>query len=875
MSDTTTSNYKSADYWLAEVEIGARTPCGWQYWVVFSLSVTWSLYQLFIATSMPFYMAELTGLNFFTDLLAHTRRIHLLFAMALAAMVYPMLRISPRNYIPTYDFLLVGLSAIVCLYAVVFHEQLADRSGAFTINDTIIGILGLIVLSVTVYRSLGLPLLIVALIFIIYVFYGSSFWVPEVIRWKGASLGKTVWHYWIQDEGVFGQPLDIAATMIFLFVLFGSILEKAGGGNYFIQLSFSLLGHLRGGPAKAAVISSALSGIYSGSSIANTVTTGTFTIPLMKKTGLSAEKAGAIEVASSTNGQLTPPVMGAAAFLMAESTGVPYIELLKNAFLPAVVSYVALIYIVHLEALKLGLKGLKPSVSSSAAARLLYVVNGVVITISLLTAVYYLLNFVSYFFPNLTFSTVILVCVAAYLILIAISSRLPDLTVNDPNASLITLPKASDVIITGLYYILPIIVLIWCIVPTPNRLSPALAASWACFGVIFISLTQHPLKALFRNERDRIKNSFQRGLSECLDGMVSGARAMISISVATAAAGVIVGSLSLSGAHNILLELIEILAGGNLIILLLLIAIVSLILGMGLPTTANYIVVSTLMAPIIVTLGAKNGLVIPLVAAHLFVFYFGILADDTPPVGLAAFAAAAISGGDPIKTGVQGFMYDIRTAVLPFLFIFNTELLLINVSPEKAIFIFSLATIAMMLFAAVTQGYFFAKNYIWESIMLLLVAFTLMRPGYWLDQLIPEYNEHNRIDVLKILEKKPTSSKLQLKVSGPNLNNPNKLDETILQLQVDNRKNGFEQLADAGLSFVIENAKVNLEEPSFGSKFENKLSIFDFYDERPVYIVSVAESNKRFSKEFFYIPAIFVLGTIIFLQRQRQTQPAF
>ncbi|NQX79792.1 MAG: TRAP transporter large permease subunit, partial [Hyphomicrobiaceae bacterium] len=285
MSKSTVSTKNNMDNFVAEAQSSARHPRGWQAKLVFSIALTWSLYQLYLATSMPFYLVEITGLNIFTDLVIYARRIHLMFALILAAMIYPLFRSTSLSLIPVYDFIIIGLSVLACLYTIILNEQLTSRAGAFTINDTIVGVIGLSVLFIAVMRSLGLPLIIVASIFMLYVFLGSSSWVPEIIRWKGASLGKTVWHYWIQDEGVFGKPLDVSTTMIFLFVLFGSILEKSGAGNYFIQLAFSLLGHLRGGPAKAAVIASALSGIYSGSSIANTVTTGTFTIPLMKKTG--------------------------------------------------------------------------------------------------------------------------------------------------------------------------------------------------------------------------------------------------------------------------------------------------------------------------------------------------------------------------------------------------------------------------------------------------------------------------------------------------------------------------------------------------------------------------------------------------------------
>lgn len=866
----------AAEAIAAEVESGARNPSGWQLTLFLGLTFTWSLYQLYVATVLPYYLAEITGLDFFLGTLNHARRIHLVFAMVLAAMAYPLFKSSPRRTIPVYDWVLAVLSVVVCFYAVVNYETIANRSGSFNNTDITIGCLGLAVLAVAVFRSLGLPLLIVASVFACYVFFGAGEWVPETIRWKGASLGKALWHFWIQDEGVFGKPLDVSATMIFLFVLFGAILEKAGAGNYFIKLAFSLLGHLRGGPAKAAVVASALSGVYSGSSIANVVTTGTFTIPLMKKTGLSAEKSGAVEVAASTNGQLTPPVMGAAAFLMAEFTGTPYTEILKHALLPALVSYIALVYIVHLEALKLNLKGLdKPTSTLTASVRLLRALTGIILTFGLFAAIYFLLDIMAGVFPSLNLASVIVVSAIAYIALIAIASRSPDLEMDDPDAPLTTLPRAADVAVTGLYYVLPIIILIWCIVPTPEKLSPALAASWACFAMIFVTLTQHPLKAMFRGIPADFGPGIRHGMMECFEGMIAGARSMISIAIATAAAGVIIGSLSLSGAHNVILEFIEVLSAGNLMMLLVLVAVFSLILGMGLPTTANYLVVSALMAPVIVTLGAKSGLIIPLVAAHLFVFYFGILADDTPPVGLAAFAAAAISGGDPIKTGVQGFMYDIRTALLPFLFIFNTDLLLIDVTFGKAILVFVTATLAMMLFAAATQGYFFAKSRAWESILLLLITFMLFRPGYFLDQVSPKYDQRPGSELSALVAKAPPKSTIRIVVSGPSINDPDKTDRTTLMVPVGKAGDAAKRLAKSGLTIATEGKTTKLEEPLPASKFEGQLRSFDFYGDKPVVVTRVEMPNNRMPKEIFYIPALLLLGLVILFQRKRQTQPAF
>jgi len=349
----------------------------------------------------------------------------------------------------------------------------------------------------------------------------------------------------------------------------------------------------------------------------------------------------------------------------------------KHAFVPALISYIALVYIVHLEALKLGLKGLpKPDTGRTKAQSLMLFVGGFLATMILFGLVYYGLGWVKTAFPNMTFTTVIALFLLAYVLLAWKAAKYPDLEPDDPNAPITELPRAGQVAITGLYYIIPIIMLIWLIMI--ERMSAGTSAYYAVLAMSFIALTQHALKGFFRGNLDLAKQ-IRQGFSEWVEGLIAGARSMIAIAVATGAAGIIVGTIGLTGAHQVIGSFVEYLSAGSLIVMLLLVAVMSLILGMGLPTTANYIVVSSLMAPVIISVGAQNGLLLPAVAAHLFVFYFGILADDTPPVGLAAFAAAAISGGDPIKTGIQGFTYDIRTAILPFLFVFNTELLLINV----------------------------------------------------------------------------------------------------------------------------------------------------------------------------------------------------
>lgn len=866
-SESKASSGVSADDLVASVDTGARNPRGWQRNLIPGVAFIWALFQLYIASNLPFFLTDITSISFVVTN-SNARLIHLAFALFLAAMAFPLFKSSARDTIPWYDWALAALGILSCLYIVVLRNEIAVRAGLPTGGDLVISTIGMIVLGITVYRALGLPLVIVASVFVLYVFFGHSENLPDAIRWKGASYGKAMWHYWMQNEGVFGVALGVSASLIFLFVLFGSILEKAGAGNFFIKIAFALLGHFRGGPAKAAVVASALSGLYSGSSIANTVTTGTFTIPLMKRTGFSPEKAGAVEVASSTNGQLTPPVMGAAAFLISEFTGISYTAIIKHALVPALVSYIALVYIVHLEAMKLDLKGLqKPPSSLTFATKIIGFLGGFIGIAVLGLIVYFGMGWIKTAAPDMAFTIVVIGCSIFYLILLWLASRHPDLTVDAPDAPITELPRAGATAITGLYYILPIIILIWCIIV--ERLSPGLSAFWATIAMIVVALTQHPIKSIFRGT-GQLGPAFKRGFDEWVDGMISGSRNMIGIGVATGAAGIIVGTISLTGAHQVVGEFVEFLSGGSLILMLILVAVMSLILGMGLPTTANYIVVSSLMAPVILTLGAANGLIVPLIAVHLFVFYFGILADDTPPVGLAAFAAAAISGGDPIRTGLQGFAYDIRTALLPFLFIFNTELLLIDVSPVKAVFVFVVAVIAMMLFASATQGWLLTRNRVWESIVLLLVAFTLFRPGFWLDRVDPPFDDLPASKIYEVVGNAAPNGVLTMIVKGPDFDTGEITSTTIL-VPTGDQAEAVDRLQAAGLNVTVEEGRALIEEPFPGTPFFETIGkSFDYYGDEPVEVDVIRSKKERMPKEVFYIPAVLVLAFIYWIQRRRR-----
>jgi len=623
----------------------------WQYWMIAIIAFSWSLYQIYVVV-VP------TNSVF-------VRSFHLAFALALAFAMYPMFR-TPKTMssIPWYNFPIAISAVIGALYIFINYDALNARSGAWSPLDVAMGIGTIILLLKAARRSLGMALPVIAGIFIAYDYFGQ--YMPDLIAHKGASINKIVGQMYLTTEGIFGVPLGVSASYVFLFVLFGALLERAGAGKYFIDLAYALLGKYDGGPAKASVAASGMMGIISGSSIANTVTTGTFTIPLMKRLGFPGYKAASVEVAASTNGQLMPPIMGAAAFIIAEFLGLAYTDVIMAAAIPAFVSYFALFYIVHLEAKKLGIKGEDAS----------------------------------------------------------------------------KLARAFDIFKGGIHYIVPIFFLMYTLIIL--RQSPQMAAFNAIFFMMLIMVLQRPAYA-FLEKRKLTTDVWISGFVDIGHGMINGAKNMVPIAIATAVAGIVVGSVTLTGIGLILAEVIEELSGGYIIAILFFTAIVSLVLGMGLPTTANYIVMAALTAPVIMSLSGDLGYVIPAIAAHLFVFYFGILADDTPPVGMAAYAAAGIAKSDPIKTGLQGFAYDIRTAILPFAFFFNNKLLLIAgvdaadpnnpatwqwiTNPGEIALIFFTAAAGMFAFSSATQGWVLTKTSGVERFLLMSVVPFMLIPN--------------------------------------------------------------------------------------------------------------------------------------------------
>jgi len=839
----------------AEAETGPRQPAGPWAWLIAGLALAWSLFQLWYASPLAYSL----GIGVFDS--TEARAIHLSFALALAYLAWPMWRGTTQGRgVPWYDVGLALVAAFCAGYLFWFQDQLAGRPGSPTPIDIGVAAAGMVLLLEAARRTLGLPLTVVALVFLAYTFFGSSSLLPDTIQWKGASIARAMSHQWLTTEGVFGVALGVSTGFVFLFVLFGSLLERAGAGAWFIRLAFSLLGAMRGGPAKAAVVASGMTGIVSGSSIANVVTTGTFTIPLMRRVGFARNKAGAIEVASSVNGQLMPPVMGAAAFLMVEYVGIGYVDVIRHALLPALISYIALLYMVHLEAVKADMQGLPRRNPRPWLLRLLAWGLVTCSIILLAGAVYYGIGWIRALAGEYATPVILTASALVYVGLLWIVARTPGDTERIDEEMLTELPAPGATLRSGLHYLLPLVVLIWFLLV--ERRSPGASAFSATLVLIAILLTQRPLLALMRRRGD-IAASVLDGGRDLVEGLIVGARNMIGIGVATATAGIIVGTVTLTGIGQVMTQFVELLSGGHLLPMLMLTALICIILGMGLPTTANYIVVSSLMAPVIVTLAGEHGLIVPLIAVHLFVFYFGIMADVTPPVGLAAYAAAAISRGDPIRTGVHAFWYSLRMAVLPFLFVFNTELLLIGVSgPLHGLAVAVLATIGMLLLASGLQGWFVTRLRPVETAVLLLAAFTFLYPGFWMDRIVPPRADLPASEFRERVVDAPAGAELQVIMEREDFAGEER--EVLATLDLGPAGEFEQRLRQAGLILPQATTEGWRVEPQFGHALDDPRYTPD------IRITAIRVQRQQPPAEWFLLPAgVLVLGVGALQWRRR------
>lgn len=845
---------------VADADLGGREPLGAVGRALAVIAGVWSLFQVWYASPLPF----LFGFGILND--TEARAIHLAFAVFLAFMAFPAGKRSSRRVVPAGDWLLGAVGAFCAAYIFLFYTSLSTRPGQPSTLDLVVALAGVAIMLEATRRAMGVGMLVTTGLFIAFVFAGPL--MPEVLQHKGASLSRFASHMWLTTEGVYGVALGVSVQFIFLFVLFGTLLDLAGAGNYMMQVSFALLGHLRGGPAKVAVVSSALNGIVSGSSVSNVVSGGIFTIPLMKRTGYPAVKAGAIEAASSINGQIMPPVMGAAAFLMVEYVGLPYTDIIRHAALPAVISYIALFYITHLEALRYDMQPIPRSGNATRRQRLLATALGVSGTIAAVALMYYAIQAIAAVSGDYATFTIIAAGGLVYLGLLAYASRYPDLPADDPDAPVLVLPQTWPTVRAGLHFLLPIVVLLWCL--TVEELSPATSAFWAVATTMAMVLVQPALLVLLRGSgvAGGVSAALLRGAGDLWKGLVLGARNMIGIAVACASAGLIVGAVTLTGMGLMMTDFVELVSSGNVLLMLAMTALVCLVIGAGVPTTANYILVATLMAPVIVELGARSGLVIPLIAVHLFVFYFGIMADVTPPVGLASYAAAAISGANPTATGLQATWYSFRTALLPFAFVFNPQLLLIGVGSWWQLAIVCLsATLASLAFAAATMGWFRIRCTWLEIGLLLVAAGILLRPDWVLDRGWARYESRPAAAVYEVADRLTTDQWLIMRVKGMNLEGDD-IVKTVA-LPMGEGSNGRERIRAAGVTLTQLGDVVSISNVRFGSR-ARKLGLDAGYDVVELDLPNPARPDTAWG----LMPAVPLLLLVWVLQSRRMRRGA-
>ncbi len=607
---------------LAQIdrESAYRRLAGKAAFIVSAIAIVFTLFQLYTA-SVGLLPARLQ------------RAVHLGFVLVLAFLLYPPRRNRGTKRVPWFDVVLAALSVAVIGYLVVNHKALIDRSGAFLPQDIAVGVLGLLLVLEACRRVVGIPILVIALIFISYAYLGP--YMPGFLNHRGYKPERIVGHLFFTTEGVLGIPLGVSATFIFLFILFGAFLEKTGIGRFFIDLADSVAGFAAGGPAKVAVITSALEGTVSGSSVSNTVGSGSFTIPMMKRLGYKPEFAAAVEAAASTGGQLMPPIMGAAAFLMAETLGIPYLDVAKAAIIPALLYFSGVFITVHLEAKKLGLRGI-------------------------------------------------------------------------PKAEL---PTLLSVLKDRGHLILPLVAIVYFLAEgsTPTRA--------ALYGIVFSVVASV------------IRKSTRMSFKDFVGALEQAGRGVVGVAIACAVAGIIVGVVTLTGLGLKMASGLVDMAGGIKILTLFFTMIASLVLGMGVPTTANYLITATITAPAVVALG------VPMLAAHMFTFYFGIVADITPPVALAAYAGSAIAKSNPLKTGLQATKIAIAAFIIPYIFVFNPTMLLIDATPLLVIQMIFTSLVGMVAIGAAMEGWLFGRANVLERLLFLVGGLMMIDPSGMTDLL--------------------------------------------------------------------------------------------------------------------------------------------
>ncbi|WP_411843356.1 TRAP transporter permease [Salinicoccus sp. HZC-1] len=658
--------------------------------------------------------------------------IHLTFGIVLVFLIFPIKKGLKQYTIPWYDFMLSLVSLGVGIYLIQRQDAEAIMSARPTEIDLIIGALFIVLVIEATRRVVGLPLVIIATIFIAY-FFAGQFMPGDFYHTRG-DFSRFVYEITYRSNGIFGTPIYASAQFVFIFILFGAILESTGAGKMFIDLAIRGFGKYKGGPAKASVVASGMMGSISGSSTANAVTTGTFTIPLMKKVGFPPHVAGGVEVAASSSGQFLPPVMGAAAFIMVEFTGIPYFEIIKSAFIPAILAYVGILFMVHFEASKKNISGIDKS--EMASGRDLLLRQGYLI-VPILILLYFLVVERSSVNASAFYSIIAMIIIAFF-------------TYRFKASMARTLLFAA--ILLGVTFFMQYLLgfvnqgLVSLNDVFGTRVFSAETIRWRdpiftmVLGGIIVSL----IFALFQKTLKRDTTPEKYGFKQLFKGFDNAARNALSIIVACATAGILIGVITTSGLSTKFTRIVidfsdtieswlpNFMVGDNtqLYIALVLTVFACLFLGMGLPTTATYVVLAAVIAPVLTNMG------LPVIVAHLFVLYYGVLADDTPPINLPAYATAGIANAGPIRTGVQGFKYDSAALLLPFMFAINPTILLItDASALEMTWAIITAAIGMATFASFIQNYMFAKYSIIERIAAAVTALLFIQSDLFTDSI--------------------------------------------------------------------------------------------------------------------------------------------
>lgn len=658
-------------------ESNTRFLSGWKGKLVFVILLSFSLFQVYTAIQGQ-YTAYIQ------------RSVHLGFALALIFLLFPARRKSARTTVPWYDWILAVVSVAVGAYWPIFYDKIVSQVGRIDSMDFVAGMIATILVLEGARRAVGLPIVIIAGFFIVYAIFGQQ--MPGFLQHRGVSLEQLITTMFFTTDGILGTPLGVSATFIFLFLLFAAFLMKTGVGNYFNDLAVTLAGKSTGGPAKVAIFSSALQGTISGSSVANVVGSGSYTIPMMKRLGYKKEFAGGVEAAASTGGQLMPPIMGAAAFLMIEFIGIDYWEIAKAATIPALLYFSGIWIMVHFEAKRVGLRSLTDEEMPDRKI----VLKQLYLLIPIIAVIVFL------------FSGMSVTRAALWSIVVTIAIYMLHSNLNIHGEKLTKKKFARAV-----YMVAPLLGFGYFLLIGNDFMDALLRGILVAIVVASVHTIIHYVK-----HKEWIVDP-----KEFVFALVDGARTALGVAAATACAGIIVGIVVRTGLGlSLANELVE-LANNQLLLTLFFTMIASIILGMGSPTTANYIITSTIAAPAIIALGVQN------LSAHMFVFYFGIVADITPPVALAAFAAAGVSGGEPIRTGVNASKLAIGAFIIPYMFVMQPQLLMIEGTWYEIAWATFTALSGMILIGAGIIGFWFRKLIWVERIVAAAAGLLLIYPG--------------------------------------------------------------------------------------------------------------------------------------------------